>query len=251
MDPFLEPHWFDVHSSLVVATRDELNQRLPEDLVARSAERVAVESEDAERQIGPGVRVFSPSNADTEESEGGIALDAPFKLVLQDDPIIERFIRIIDEAGQIVTYWNTSARRTSGRRGWMRIDRNGASCSTPMCRSSRSTWFGRARPDAAGAMPRPGRLAVPRHDSHLGKTPLGVPLPDSPHARHLPEIPVPLRPTDAPVKLPLQSLIERVYQNGRYGRTLDYRQPLDPPFDGEDAAQIREILGGKSEGSRG
>jgi hypothetical protein len=63
----------------------------------------------------------------------------------------------------------------------------------------------------------------------------------------LPEIPVPLRPADPPVKLQLQPLIERVYQNGRYGRTLDYRQPLDPPFDGDDDAQVRLILG-KSQG---
>jgi hypothetical protein len=58
----------------------------------------------------------------------------------------------------------------------------------------------------------------------------------------LPEIPVPLRPSDSPIKLQLQSLIERVYQNGRYGRTLDYRRPLDPPLDGEDATQAQTIL---------
>ena len=142
MDPFLEPHWLDVHSSLVVGTRDELNQRLPEDLVARSEERVAVESEDADRRIGPDVRDFSPSKADPEEPDGGIALDAPFKLVLQDDPIIERFIRILDEAGQIVTvleYISPTNKRPPGLDAYRQKH---ASCSIPMCRSWRSTWFG-------------------------------------------------------------------------------------------------------------
>lgn len=58
----------------------------------------------------------------------------------------------------------------------------------------------------------------------------------------LPEIPVPLRPADLPVKLELQPLLDRVYQNGRYGRTLDYRQPLEPPLDGEDAVRAQTIL---------
>jgi hypothetical protein len=46
MDPYLEPHWLDVRTSLVAATRRALNVDLPSDLVARVEERVAVESED-------------------------------------------------------------------------------------------------------------------------------------------------------------------------------------------------------------
>src|SRR5688572_15831325 len=100
MDPYLEPHWWDVHTSLITEARRQLNRSLPPGLVARVEERVAVESDDAlDRRIGPDVRVFSPSTADPSEGKGGIAIEAPFKLVVEYDPLIERFIRIIDQGG--------------------------------------------------------------------------------------------------------------------------------------------------------
>jgi len=44
MDPYLEAHWLDVHSRLVAYAADALNEVLPETLVARMEERVAVEA---------------------------------------------------------------------------------------------------------------------------------------------------------------------------------------------------------------
>jgi hypothetical protein len=31
MDPYLEPHWLDVHASLAIGSRDSLNEQLPDD----------------------------------------------------------------------------------------------------------------------------------------------------------------------------------------------------------------------------
>jgi len=42
----------------------------------------------------------------------------------------------------------------------------------------------------------------------------------------LPAIPIPLRPPDADVSIDLQELVGRVYDLGRYGRTLRHDQPL-------------------------
>jgi len=39
---------------------------------------------------------------------------------------------------------------------------------------------------------------------------------------------IPLRPSDAPLNLEFQHLIESVYFSGRYGRTIDYSRPCDP-----------------------
>ena len=38
MDPYLEPFWGDVHSSLIVYFRDQINDQLPADLQARVEE---------------------------------------------------------------------------------------------------------------------------------------------------------------------------------------------------------------------
>ena len=58
----------------------------------------------------------------------------------------------------------------------------------------------------------------------------------------LPEIPVPLRAADPPVKLKLQPLLDHAYLNGRYGRTLDYQRPLDPPLEIDDARRVAALL---------
>src|SRR5688500_1583674 len=102
MDPYLEPHWLDVHTKLVAYTADDLNARLPDDLVASTEERVAVESDRGEeRTIGPDVRIFEPPAATTAVAESppaAGAVAAPYRLLAQVEPITERFIRVI-EAG--------------------------------------------------------------------------------------------------------------------------------------------------------
>jgi Protein of unknown function (DUF4058) len=42
----------------------------------------------------------------------------------------------------------------------------------------------------------------------------------------LPAIPIPLRPPDSDVSIDFQELVGRVYDLGRYGRTLRHDQPL-------------------------
>jgi hypothetical protein len=72
--------------------------------------------------------------------------------------------------------------------------------------------------------------------------PLAVWVQPAPLREPLPVINVPLRPTDAPCTLPLQPLIDKVYQNSRYERTLNYRKPCEPPLDESDSAWTDELL---------
>ena len=58
MDPFLEAHWGDIHQSLVIYTRDQLQAQLPPDLRARVEERVFLQSRDEIlRTLVPDVRI--------------------------------------------------------------------------------------------------------------------------------------------------------------------------------------------------
>src|SRR5438477_1977637 len=106
MDPYLEPHWLDVHSKLAAYAADELNRVLPQTLVARVEERVAIETDwDVARLVGPAVRVFSPASADAGHAAkaSGLAAavaDAPFKLLVDLEPVIQRFVRVLDESGR-------------------------------------------------------------------------------------------------------------------------------------------------------
>ena len=46
MNPWLEDYWRDVHASLLVYARDQLNEELPPGLQARVDERLAIDAED-------------------------------------------------------------------------------------------------------------------------------------------------------------------------------------------------------------
>ena len=44
MNPWLEKHWGDVHQAMITYARDAIQPQLPDDLVARTEERVFLET---------------------------------------------------------------------------------------------------------------------------------------------------------------------------------------------------------------
>jgi hypothetical protein len=64
MDPYLEAHWGDVHASLIIYAREQLQKELPRDLRARVGERVFVEADDQQsRAVYPDVRIYERPRA--------------------------------------------------------------------------------------------------------------------------------------------------------------------------------------------
>ena len=57
MNPYLEGHWPDVHSSLIIYTRDQLQEKLPEGLLARAEEQVCVDEVGQRFHSRPDVQV--------------------------------------------------------------------------------------------------------------------------------------------------------------------------------------------------
>jgi len=67
--PFLEAHWGDVHTRMMVYVRNQLNAQLAAELQARVEESLAVTGEDEEaRTVHPDVRVVE--EPDTPEGSG-------------------------------------------------------------------------------------------------------------------------------------------------------------------------------------
>jgi hypothetical protein len=56
--------------------------------------------------------------------------------------------------------------------------------------------------------------------------------------RPLPDLTIPLEDGDPDVVLPLQPLVDAVYERSRYGRRLDYTKPLTPPLTPEQVAWL-------------
>jgi hypothetical protein len=63
-----------------------------------------------------------------------------------------------------------------------------------------------------------------------------IPLP-----ARLPSIPIPLRPQDAEIRLDLQELIDRAYEEGHHDM-LDYTRPLAPPLGDVEAEFAERVL---------
>jgi hypothetical protein len=129
MDPFLESHWRDVHSRLVAYGADALAEVLPDDLIARMEERVAIESdEDLRTVVAPDVRMFE-AQAKAGASPAGpldagpAAVAVPVLLTAVVEPVTERFIRIVEaDSGKLVTVVEflspTNKRRGEGMRDY-------------------------------------------------------------------------------------------------------------------------------------
>jgi len=78
-------------------------------------------------------------------------------------------------------------------------------------------------------------IRVPRDPGAVYLFPISVREP-------LPKVSIPLRDKDPDVRLDLQALVDRAYENGRYARRLDYAKSCDPPLEVDDAAWAARLI---------
>lgn len=254
MDPYLEPHWLDVHTKLVTYAADDLNTRIPDALYARAQERIAVESgADRPHLFSPDVRVLERVERDTAVGVGtttsaaqGQTILAPYRLVAMLDPIVERYIEVLEnESDRLVTvieFFSPTNKRGGGLREFRR-KRGKLLASGVNFVEIDLVRAGRWRkllaphlcpPEAVTPYRATIRVAADLEGGvHLFPIPLRTPLPT---------IPVPLRANDSPDQLDLQSLVARAYHNGRYGQSLIYARPLRPPLEPADAEWSDQLL---------
>jgi hypothetical protein len=251
MDPYLESHWLDIHTSLTAYARDALNQRLPEDLAASSEERVAVESESQEvpdNRFYPDVRVFElPDNAiAVAEPAVKSATRVPIRLLAQVEPITERFIRIVEAGTErlitVIEFISPSNKRNPGllefRAKRAELLTAGVNfVEVDLVREG--NWRALLRPHQCPAKwATTYRVAV-----RMPSDPAAVSLYPITLRELLPSIVIPLRHKDPEIRLELQPLVNQAYVNGRYGRRLNYNnEPPDPPLAPVDQKWVRRLL---------
>jgi hypothetical protein len=250
MDPYLETHWPDVHSSLVIDARNALNARLPDDLAASSEERVAVESdEEPDHRYHPDVRLFEMP---ADDSAVAIATApskrsaiAPFRLFAQVDPVMERSIRIVQMGTErlitVIEFVSPTNKRNPDMYDFRakRAELLTAGVNFVEIDLVRAgVWRALLRPYRC----RPEQETIYRATVRLPSDPGALGLYPIPIREPLPSIVIPLRDKDPEVRLELQPLIEQAYTNGRYARRLHYQTPLDPPLDADDAEWAKALV---------
>jgi len=246
MNPWLEWHWGDVHTSLTTYARDLLQPQLPPGLRARVEEYVAVEAQDEPEYDGdrfsPDVRVFERPGAASGSGAVGTAVTAvvePLIVPRKTEPETLRYIQIIDTktGHRVVTsieflslanktteegrrqYRTKQQKMLDGRVNMVEIDllRSGA-------------WvLAVQKTSVPRAYRAPYRISVVRADQQHVAEIYRTSLRES-----LPTIRIPLRSRDDDVSLNLQTLIDTTYVNGGY-EDIDYAQDPHPPLVGPDA----------------
>jgi hypothetical protein len=256
MDPYLERHWLDVHTSLVTYSRDQIQRQLGDDLVARAEERLVVEDPTgpSSRRIGPDLRVVEHGlGGQPVQPASGVAVAEPLVFHIESEAVPQHYIEILDVStgGRVITSieFISPSNKLPGD-GLEQYQRKQRECreaevnlvEIDLTRAGRREllahrWAG-TRPYETTYQVSVWRAAwVSRCELYPVKL-----------QQPLPAIRIPLRPTDQDVLLDLRAIVDEAYTAARYDRTTDYQQPCDPPLDGEEAAWADGLL--KAAGKR-
>jgi len=246
MDPYLEAHWRDVHTSMMTYIRDQIQDQLPFDLVARVEESVSVDYEDNSRSIAPDVRVVEDfDDAALGYQTASVAVAEPL-LILEEVTQTARHVQILDVSSgeRVVTAievlsptnkMTVAGRGDYGRKQQDYLDARVNLVEIDLLRGGQYV-LAAALKKIPQTKRRPYMMSVQcRTTTKLFGASLREPLP---------VIPIPLRPTDRDVSLNIQQIIDLVYDRGRYAK-LSYLTDPDPPFSPDDSAWVDELLRGQ------
>ncbi len=247
MDPYLEQPaiWSDLHVTLIVAMRAELNAHLPKGYLAAADRHVWIEDEDedSERVVGPDVFV-----SESPTSNRGPAMDESATAVMPRTvvlPIRDRkgtpYLKIVDSQDRrviTVVEMLSPANKTPGK------DRNSylAKREEYLAANVNLVEINLLR---AG---KPPPLGKPR--MHKGvyyylicrteELPQGQ-LWTFTLREPLPPAPIPLRGAETTM-LSLRACLDRAYEEARYGDEIDYTRPPKPSLSDADQEWADECL---------
>ena len=253
MDPYIESsgRWGDFHTSMLVAMRAALNERLPKGYAAEVGLYVWFEEPD-ERQrrkrVAPDVYVTEEGRR--EKKLGSAALATPPKR--SRFPTVKRkrqkYLRVVDlHSNQVVTaieLLSPSNKEAGGDREAYLTKRNDCLAAgvnlveIDLLRGGLRLPLGEPPSEVEDYYILVCRAwEYPQFDLW----PVGL-------RDRLPAIPIPLTGDVADVELPLRSCVDQAYDGGNYLSRLPYGRPVSPRLRKRDAAWVRELLADQSPG---
>ena len=253
MDPYLEKFWLDVHARMILYACDQLEELLPESLIARVEERVVFETEDPRRQARyPDVKITEwPSRRNGGAAILTVASEAESVIVEYDgEPATETFINIL-EAGpgqrlitviEILSLANMRPGEGQRRYRQKQLELRDAGVSFVEIDLLRR---GQRVLNIAPSLIPPRVRTTYQVCVRRGWLRRRFEVYPIPMRKPLPAIRIPLRETDADIRLDLQAVLEQAYRKGRCNLTIDYSKRPDPPLSGGDARWAKALLKGK------
>ena len=255
MDPWLErPMLFpDLHNSLITYLKAAINAVLPAGYAVSSANRLWV---DVESRREPDVSVFGATTPPSDS--GAIAtLTAAGLLAVEtdeslSDPIEEPYLEILSDEGdrlvtaiEVVSLSNKKA-GDGGRTSYQQKQGEYRASGVNLVEID----FLRGGPHATAVPESRLRAVVGEFAYHVCIMLAGVPnhyfVAPIKLGDRLPEIPVPLDRGIDPIRMNLQTVFERCYDEGGFTRLAKYdRRACDPPLTPEHQAWAEGILRAK------
>ncbi len=248
IDPYLEQHWGDIHTRLMVYISDQINEQLPNDLQARVEESVCVDVEEKSRWVYPDVKVLerSPASDTSAVAVAEATVVEPTIIPLMNEPPTQRHIEIVDlnSGNRVVTAIEllspANKQDEPGRVAYRRKQREYIEAGVNLIEIDfiRSGTFIVAAPE--GRIPwdlrTPYIVCIRRANRPEQAEIISIAIDQA-----VPNFRIPLRPTDSDVILQLQRLLDECYRRGRYA-TLDYSKPPRPKLDEQATVWAAELL---------
>lgn len=242
MDPYLEQYWPDIHASLIVYIRDQLEDQLPGALIARVEERVVFERDDEyAHSVYPDVKIaeYVPHDP-TPAARSQTAVLEPVLIHYSREPRTETFINILEAGGgqRLVTVIELLSPSNKlpgkGQDQYRRKQDELYDTRVSLVEIDLLRAGERVLQVPAEHLPRKLRTTY-QVCVHRGWKADVFEIYPVPIRAPLPAIRIPLREEDADVHLDLQAILDLAYRKGRYHATIDYADTPLPPLAGDDA----------------
>jgi Protein of unknown function (DUF4058) len=232
MDPYLENPglWSEVHSRLIVAISDALDDQLSNRYRIAIEKRVYQTTPDDSLAIGiPDVAVIGQSVSFETASSSATAVAEPMTIEIPMlEEVQERYLEVREVgSGQVVTVLEVlspkNKRAGEGRQAYLSKRQRILASQTHLVEID-LLRSGEPLP-MVGAIASLYRIIVSRsqHRPKAELYPFGLRQP-------LPTLAVPLLPGDEEPTLAMQTILEQVYRRGRYHQAINYYQPAVPPI---------------------
>ncbi len=247
VDPYLEQHWGDVHTSLMVYIRDQITDQLPSDLQARVEESVCVDLDESSRWVYPDVTVVE--RLQTQSSAVAVAdaiVAEPTIIPIPSEQPTQRHIAIVDlnSGNRVVTAIEllspANKQEEAGRSAYRRKQREYIEAGVNLVEIDfiRSGAFIVAAPESRipWDLRTPYIVCIRRSYRPEQAEIISISL-----DQQVPNFRIPLRRTDADIVLQLQPLLNECYRRGRYN-SIDYSQPPRPKLDDKSATWANGLL---------
>jgi len=248
VDPYLEQHWGDIHTRLMVYISDQISDQLPRDLQARVEESVCVDFDESPRRIYPDIAVielpeFASSSAVAVEDA---VIAEPTIIPLPNEQPTQRHIEIVDlNSGiHVVTAIEllspANRQEGSGRIAYRHKQRETIEAGVSLVEIDliRTGTFIVAVPE--DGIPWKKRtlyiVCIRRAYRPEQAEIISVALEQA-----VPNFRIPLRHTDPDIVLRIQPLLDDCNRRGRYA-SIDYSQPPRIKLDEKAAAWASGLI---------